>query len=340
MAGGPEVVASVGGRARRTYVPGSKRSFLQLGWLMGIMRTILLKGSESRWMRERAMNYRFVRRALRRFMPGEKLEDAIEAARAMRDQGLNSIFTRLGENLTERSQAHEVVEHYRDVLHRINALNLPTVISVKLTQLGLDFDREFCFENLCQLLEAAGDEIVWVDMESSSYVDATLDIYRRARGLRANVGVCLQSYLYRTAKDLESLIPLGPAIRLVKGAYKELPEIAYPKKSDVDANYFQLASTMLSPEAQKAGMRAVIGTHDRDLIHRIQQVALQNNLAKNSFEFHMLYGIQRAEQLRLAADGYRAGVLISYGKDWFPWYMRRLAERPANLLFVFRNLVG
>ncbi len=307
---------------------------------MGVMRTILLKGAENRWLRERASHYRFVQRALRRFMPGERLEDAIEAARLLREQGLNTIFTRLGENLTERSQATDVVNHYVDVLHRIAALNLPAVISIKLTQLGLDMDREFCFQNLCQLIEAAPNgDIVWVDMESSSYVDVTLDIYRRARAKYENVGVCLQAYLYRTAKDMESLLPLGPGIRLVKGAYNEPPEIAFPVKSDVDDNYFKLASTMLSPKAQQAGMRAVIGTHDRDLIHRIQAVAKQNGLAKDSFQFHMLYGIQRAEQLQLAADGWRAGILISYGKDWFPWYMRRLAERPANLWFVLRNMI-
>jgi proline dehydrogenase len=308
---------------------------------MGLMRTLLLKGAENQWLHQRASHYRFVQRALRRFMPGERLEDAIEAARVLREQGLNTIFTRLGENLTERSQATEVVDHYLDVLHRITALNLPTVISIKLTQLGLDLDREFCFQNLCRLIEGAPEgEIVWVDMESSPYVDVTLDIYRRARALHPNVGVCLQAYLYRTAKDLESLLPLGPGIRLVKGAYKEPPEIAFPLKSDVDENYFKLASTMLGEEAQKQGMRAVIGTHDRNLIHRIQQVAHDRGLRKDSLEFHMLYGIQRAEQLRLASDGWRAGVLISYGKDWFPWYMRRLAERPANLWFVLRNVVA
>jgi proline dehydrogenase len=228
-----------------------------------------------------------------------------------------------------------------DVLRRITALNLPTVISVKLTQLGLDFDREFCFENLCRILEAApAEDMVWVDIESSPYVDATLDIYRRARALHANVGVCLQAYLYRTAQDLESLLPLGPGIRLVKGAYKEPPEIAFPRKSDVDENYFRLASVLLGEQARKQGMRAVIGTHDRALIGRIQALARERGLPKDSFEFHMLYGIQRAEQLRLANDGWRAGVLISYGKDWFPWYMRRLAERPANLLFVLRNIIG
>jgi proline dehydrogenase len=308
---------------------------------MGLMRTILLKGAGSPWLRDRATRYRFVRRGVRRFMPGERLEDAIQAARKLQEQGLQSIFTRLGENLTNRSDAHAVVDHYVDVLGRITSLSLPTVISVKLTQLGLDFDREFCFENLCRIIEAAPpDDVVWVDMEASPYVDVTLDIYRRARALHANVGVCLQAYLYRTAKDLDSLLPLGPAVRLVKGAYKEAPEIAFPKKRDADENYFQLASTMLGEQAQQAGMRAVIGTHDPRLIRRIQQHSEQRGLSKESFEFHMLYGIQRYVQLQLARDGWRCGVLISYGREWFPWFMRRLAERPANVWFVLRNLIG
>jgi proline dehydrogenase len=308
---------------------------------MGLMRTILLKGAGSAWLRDRATRYRFVRRGVRRFMPGERIEDAVDAARRLRENGLQSIFTRLGENLTNRSDAHLVVDHYIDVLGRITALSLPTVISVKLTQLGLDFDREFCFENLCRIIEAAPpDDIVWVDMEASPYVDVTLELYRRARALHANVGVCLQAYLYRTAKDLDSLLPLGPAIRLVKGAYKEAPEIAFPKKRDVDENYFQLVSTMLSEPAQKAGMRAVVGTHDGKLIRRIQELSQQRGLGKDSFEFHMLYGIQRYLQLKLADEGWSCGVLISYGKEWFPWFMRRLAERPANVFFVLRNLVG
>ncbi|HVB35083.1 MAG TPA: proline dehydrogenase family protein [Patescibacteria group bacterium] len=308
---------------------------------MGVMKSILLRGAESRRLRERAMRYRFVRRAVRRFIPGERLEDALEAARRLRERGIESILTHLGENISNRSQAYGVVEQYFDALRRITALNLPAVVSVKLTALGLDLDREFCFENLCRIIESAPPEdIVWIDMESSSYVDATLEIYRRALSLHPNVGVCLQSYLYRTAKDMESLLPLGPAIRLVKGAYQEPAEIAFSKKSDVDQNFFQLASTLLGEEAQRAGMRAVIATHDLELIRRIQVLAGQRGLPKASFAFHMLYGIQRGEQIRLAGDGWRIGVLVSYGEDWFPWYMRRVAERPANLLFLLSHLVG
>jgi proline dehydrogenase len=306
---------------------------------MGLMRTVLLGAAGNQWLRKRAGGYGFVRRATRRFIPGERIEDAIEAARSLREQGLRTIFTLLGENLTGRADSYGVVEHYLDVLRRISALHLPSVISVKLTQLGLDFDRELCFENLSRLIEAAQpDEIVWIDMESSSYVDVTLEIYRRARAAHANVGVCLQAYLHRTAQDLKSLLSLGPAIRLVKGAYSEPPEVVYPKKKDVNENFFLLASTMLGEEAQRAGMRAVIATHDRGMIHRIQALISERRLGKDPVEFHMLYGIQRDEQLRLAQDGWRSGVLISYGKEWYPWFVRRLAERPANVLFLLRNL--
>ncbi len=308
---------------------------------MGVMKTILLKGAESRWLRGRAMRYRFVRRAVRRFMPGERLQDAIGAARYLQERGIETIFTYLGENVGRRSQAHDVVEQYLEALGRVSALNLPTVVSVKLTELGLDLDREFCFENLCRIIDASPPvDIVWIDMESSPYVDATLEIYRRARAAHANVGVCLQSYLYRTARDLDTLLPLGPAIRLVKGAYRESAEIAMSKKSDVDRNFFELARTLLGEEAQRAGMRAVIATHDLDLIRRVQALASERGIAKQAFAFHFLYGIERGEQLRLAREGWRVGVLVSYGKDWFAWYMRRLAERPENLLFLLAHIVG
>jgi len=182
--------------------------------------------------------------------------------------------------------------------------------------------------------------VVWIDMEASPYVEATLELYRRARHTFPNVGVCLQAYLYRTAGDLASILSLSPAIRLVKGAYREPPDIAYPRKKDVDENYFALCRMLLSEEARRAGVRTAIATHDLRLIRRIQGLATSRGLAKDSLEFQMLYGIQRAEQLRLAGEGWRSTVLIAYGSYWFAWYMRRLAERPANVLFVARSLFG
>ena len=300
---------------------------------MGIMRSMFLVCSQSQWLR--------VRRAVSKFMPGETVEEALVAAQQMKDNAIGTVFTHLGENVSDREEAERVTVHYLAVLDRVNQLGLGTEVSVKLTQLGLDLDPELCYNSLRRIIEKAGAKsVVWIDMEASNYVDVTLGLFRRARQSYPNVGVCLQAYLYRTAKDLASLIPLSPAIRLVKGAYKEPPEIAYPRKKDVDENYFALASTLMGEEARKAGLRAAIATHDRNLIRRIADHARSLGLPKNAIEFQMLYGIQREEQLRLAREGWRSIVLIAYGSYWFPWYMRRLAERPANVFFVLRNLLA
>ena len=309
---------------------------------MSVMRNVLLKASESSWLRERAPRYRFIRRSVERFLPGESLNDALAAAGRLAQRRITTLLTHLGENVAERSEAEEVTERYLQALDRIRAAELPSEISVKLTQLGLDLDNEFCYANLETLMrhsqESTTGRAVWIDMEHSPYVDVTLDLYRRARKAYANVGVCLQAYLYRTEKDLDSLISLGAAVRLVKGAYNEPSEIAYPKKSDVDENYFHLAQRLLSPEARAAGVRAAIATHDLKLIARISEWAASQGIPKNRLEFAMLYGIQRAEQERLAREGYRVSVLVSYGSFWFPWFMRRLAERPANIFFLARNI--
>ena len=313
---------------------------------MNIMRNVLLTASENVWLRERAPRHPFVRRTVERFLPGENLEDAIAAAQRLANQRIDTLLTHLGENVADRSEAESVANHYLDVIDRIRAARLPSEISVKLTQLGLDVDREFCYENLIKLIEhlragtAPPQKVVWIDMEHSPYVDYTLEIFTRARRQYPNVGVCVQAYLYRTEKDLDSLISMGSAVRLVKGAYNEPSEIAYPKKSDVDENYFHLAQRLLSPEARRAGVRAALATHDLKLIARISEWAAGQGVSKNQIEFAMLYGIQRDEQLRLAKEGYRCNVLVSYGSFWFPWFMRRLAERPANMLFLLRNVFG
>jgi proline dehydrogenase len=305
---------------------------------MGLMRRALLAASQSRWLREHAPRYPFFRRTTKRFMPGENVEDALAAAEELAAGGLSTVLTHLGENIADRTEAESVTRHYLDVLERIRAAHLPTEISVKLTQLGLDLDREFCFAILETLIQhSPADEIVWVDMEQSPYVDATLEIYRRARRKYANTGVCVQAYLYRTEKDVEGLIAMGAGVRLVKGAYNEPASIAYSKKQDVDENYFRLAQRLLSKDARSAGVRAAMATHDEQLIRRICGWAGQEGIANSGLEFQMLYGIRREEQLRLAREGYRTGVLISYGAFWFPWFMRRLAERPANALFLARN---
>jgi proline dehydrogenase len=307
---------------------------------MGVLRTLLLAGSQNRWLRERAPRYRFVRRTVERFIPGETLDAALQAGLALQEQGIGTVFTYLGENVTDAQEAEAVAAHYADVLARIRAWPQPAEVSVKLTQLGLDLDPELCSANLRRILDAAAPhQTVWIDMESSPYVDITLETYRRARAVYPNVGVCLQAYLYRTERDLLSLLPLRPAIRLVKGAYREPPDRAFPRKRDVDANFFALAQRLLGEEARRNGVRAAIATHDRTLIRRIAAFAAAAGIPRAETEFQMLYGIQREEQQRLAREGYRLLVLISYGSSWFPWFMRRLAERPANLLFLLRHLL-
>lgn len=274
-------------------------------------------------------------------MPGEHIADALAAARTLEAQGLATVLTHLGENVSTAAEAESVTRHYLEALRQVRATGLHSELSVKLTHLGLDLSHQLCQTNVEKLIQAAGaGSIVWIDMEASPYVNATLDMYRTLRRAYANVGVCLQAYLHRTADDLASLLPLGAAIRLVKGAYLESPRVALPRKEDVDKSYFALAAKLLSQEARSAGVRAAIATHDLNLIHRIEALARSQNLTGNDFQFQMLYGIQRAEQLRLARDGWRTGVLVSYGTFWFPWYTRRLAERPANIGFVIRNLLG
>jgi len=303
----------------------------------GVVRSALLVGSENAWLREHVSTLPFVRRAVNRFMPGETADAALAAAAELQRGGIGAVLTRLGENITNVAAADETTQHYITVARDARARSLDCHISVKLTQLGLDVDPQHCQANLLTLAdETRRDGInLWIDMEQSSYVERTLDM-RRALRAYPHAGVCLQAYLYRTADDLASLIPVGGGIRLVKGAYREPSNVAYPGKKDVDENYFRLAAQMLAATAN--GLRPVFGTHDRQLIDRIRRHAEESRVARDAYEFHLLFGIQRGEQLRLAQAGHRVKTLISYGEQWFPWYMRRLAERPANLVFVAKSI--
>jgi len=309
---------------------------------MSLMRKALLAGSTNAWLRDRATKTAFVRRSVRKFMPGERLDDAIEAARDLKGQGINTILTALGENLSNADEAEAVTRHYLEAFDRVAAAGLDAQISVKPTQLGLDLDRGLCERNLDRLLDRADqrDNYLWIDMEYSRYVDPTLELYRRARGRSHRVGIAIQSYLYRTEKDIEALAPLGPAIRMVKGAYLEPPDVAFPKKSDVDESFYKMCVRLMSPDAQKMGTLLHIATHDAALIDRLSAYAGDHKVPTSSYEFAMLYGIGVSQQKRLAAQGKRLRVLISYGEYWFPWYMRRLAERPANVWFVVKNMFG
>ena len=310
---------------------------------MSVMRKVLLAMSTSPFLREQATKRTFVRKSVSAFMPGEKIEDALQAAAALKPQGINTILTRLGEGVTKLDEAERVTEHYLDVLDKVKAAGLDAQISVKPTQLGLDLDAAQCQRNLdriCDKAERLGNVPVWIDMENSPYVDPTLELFRKSKERYKGVGIAIQAYLYRTAKDVESLIALGPAIRIVKGAYLEPAEVAYPKKSDVDENFYTLCCRLLKDDAQRSGTLLHIATHDTALAERLSKYIDDNKVPSSAYEFAMLYGIQRSQQLRLAREGRRIRVLISYGEYWFPWYMRRLAERPANVTFVLKNLVG
>jgi proline dehydrogenase len=274
-------------------------------------------------------------------MPGETSEAAVEEAVRLSESRIISVLTLLGEKVTDATEASEVARHYQGVLEEIANRGLEAEISVKLTQLGIDIGADVAEANLETVLATAEErgQFVWIDVESSGYVDQTLDLYRKARSRHLKTGVCLQAYLYRTTEDLAALLPLNPSIRLVKGAYAEPSEVAFPRMRDVDRNYLELAKTLLD-EVRPAGVRAAFATHDEHLIQGIEKEAAERGIARGDLEFQMLYGIGIAQQKALAAKGYRVEVLISYGTAWFPWYMRRLAERPANLWFVMRKMVS
>ncbi|GMR11925.1 MAG: proline dehydrogenase [Gemmatimonadota bacterium] len=302
-----------------------------------MLRRVLLWGSENEFLAKRLPRFRFVKRAVQRFMPGEELADALRESSALAEANKGTLLTLLGENVNEEAESTEVVRSYLEALIAAADRSLDIEISVKLTQLGLDIDENLAERNLRALVESSGKlgHMVWVDMESSAYVDRTLDLYRTVRADHANLGICLQSYLRRTPEDLEELLRLGAAVRLVKGAYAEPPDVAFPKKHDVDEAFFALACRLIDAQPP---VRGAFGTHDGALVRRIQAAGEERGVDWGRLEFQMLYGIGVRDQDRLAADGYRVRVLISYGSAWFPWYMRRLAERPANLAFVLRKM--
>ena len=283
----------------------------------------------------------FVRRATRRFMPGETVEEALDAAEFFRPLGIGILLTQLGENLSDLSEAQAVADHYHDLLDKIAARGMDAEISVKPTQLGLDLDRDATLRHFAGLADHAAQRngLVWLDMEGSAYTDATLELYRSLKETHANTGICLQAYLRRTTADVHALLPLKPAIRLVKGAYDEPAAIAFRRRDEVSAAFQSLCVLML-PYAAKGELRLGMGTHDTALIERVAQHAAGVGIGKDAFEVEMLYGIRQDEQLRLAKEGYRVLALIAYGGAWYAWYMRRLAERPANVWFALRQIFG
>jgi proline dehydrogenase len=304
------------------------------------MRRLFLWAARNTWLRDHLPRMRFMRRAVRRFMPGETLESALDAAAPLQAAGIGTMYTKLGENLESIAEADAVADHYIAVLDAIKERGLAGEISVKPTQLGLDLDEDRALAHVTRLAAHAAStgSYVWIDMEGSAYTDATMRLYERVRAVQPRTGICLQAYLHRTAADIERLRPLDPAIRLVKGAYDEPASIAYRDKREVDASYLELAVSFLT-EGRGRPIRLGLGTHDVALIEEIADRVAPVGIGRDGFEIEMLYGIRTGEQFRLAREGYRVQTLIAYGDAWYPWYMRRLAERPANVTFAIRSLL-
>jgi proline dehydrogenase len=304
-------------------------------------RSILLAAARSRMLNDFALRSAFVKRATRTFMPGEHVNDALEAGAAIAASGRGLIFTQLGEAITSSEAAVAVRDHYLRFFDEIRAMGLPAQVSVKPTQLGLDLSFTECERHLLALAAKADEtqSALWLDMEDSSYVDRTLALYVALKRSHPTTGIALQAYLRRTPEDLARLMPLKPVIRLVKGAYDESRGVAFERKSDTDRAYYELASQLVNG-AGAGDCFPVFGTHDLALIARIAERAGESGVGRGKYQIHMLYGIRDSAQRRLVAEGYTVKTLVSYGPAWYRWYMRRLAERPANVWFVVKSLFG
>ncbi|HEX6398874.1 MAG TPA: proline dehydrogenase family protein [Actinomycetota bacterium] len=302
-------------------------------------RDAILWAARNRWLSEHLPRYRFVRASVRRFMPGERIEEALAAAERLAADGIPVTFTYLGEDVRRPADADEVAEHYRELLDRIEERGLDAEVSAKPSHLGRALGPDATFERMLGLAErsAARGRHLFVDMEDSPTVEPTLELYRRLLEASPNVGVCLQAYLHRTNVDVVDVAKRGGSIRLVKGAYREPRDVALQHRDEIGRAFADQAVAFL--EAAGGG-RLALGTHDLDLIREIERRAGAAGSGRDAFEIQMLYGIRAADQRRLAREGYRVRVLISYGTHWYPWFMRRLAEHPANVWLALRNLVA
>lgn len=308
-----------------------------------MLRATLLALSHQRRLRQWAEHSRWGRRLSGRFVAGTTLDEALAAARALNQQGLEVSLDRLGENVQERGAAQQATAEAITVLEAIARAGVRANLSLKLTQLGLDLDRSAAAANLRTVLEVAArlNSFVRVDMEGSAYTEATLALVEQARGEGWPVGTVLQAALHRTPADLERLIAAGVPIRLVKGAYREPRAVAWQRKAAVDGQYRRLMRRLLevaAVAAHDARRPPAIATHDVRMIRAATRYARRHGLPREAFEFQMLYGIGREWQRRLVAEGWRVRIYVPFGPAWYPYLMRRLAERPANLLFLLRNL--
>jgi proline dehydrogenase len=301
-----------------------------------MLKATLLKAAGSPALNRQVTRNRLARRVADRFIAGDTLEDAEQVIRTLNDRGVTVALDYLGENTESEAQARETAGAYLAALDRIQDGGMDANISVKLTAMGLDLRRELALEEASRVA-ARGKEVgamVGVDMESNVYVDRTLDIVEALERSYDNVGVCLQAYLYRTPDDLDRLNRLGVPVRLVKGAYQEPPEVAHPRKDAVDGAFARLLEELV-----KANPYPMVATHDPALVRLTKTLVARERRDRDTFEFQMLYGVRRDLQERVVAEGYRLRVYVPYGTQWYPYFMRRLAERPANLYFFLSNLV-
>jgi proline dehydrogenase len=300
-----------------------------------MLKDTLLYLAQNQRMQDFVIHNSLTRSASRRFVAGEALDDAVQVAHTLNKQGLQVALDLLGENVADDKETRAAAQDYIKAIDLLNRTHVDANISIKLTALGLDISRELCEENLRTVLEQAGTQktFVCIDMEGSDYTEQTVDVTLRMHEHFEHVGTVIQSYLYRSRKDLEQLILQGVRVRLVKGAYKEQQPVAYQNKSDVDRNYVQLMILLLS-----RGNYPAIATHDEAIIDAACKHVRNHGISKSSFEFQMLYGIRRDLQEKLVKQGYNMRIYVPYGSQWYPYLMRRMAERPANLMFVMSNL--
>lgn len=310
---------------------------------MSVMRTVLIALSKNKALQDLIVRVPVSRRMARRFVAGETLEDAIAAVKGLNAQGMLATLDHLGENIASEAEARAAADEYLVALEALFAAQANSNVSVKLTQMGLDLDDDFCLDNVTRIVTKAAElgNFVRIDMEGSPHTERTLAIYRRLRQHHRNVGIVVQAYLHRTQADVEALIGEGIGhFRLCKGAYDEPASIAYRERPRVTQAMNDLARTCMTPEARALGAYAAIASHDQAVIDFACAYAQQHNIPSDAYEFQMLYGIRRELQTDLVKRGHKVRIYVPYGTHWYPYFMRRLAERPANLFFFLRALVG
>jgi proline dehydrogenase len=303
-----------------------------------VTRSALIYLSQHEGLKDFATRFKLFKKLTTRFVAGETIDEAVEAIQRINAAGCSASFDHLNESVANATETRAEVVEYADILEQIDATGINSNVSIKLSQFGLEIDPELAYKNARVVVADAArrGNFVRVDMEGSKVTQATIEVFKRLRaefGLN-DVGIVLQSYLYRTFEDAQELLKIPARIRICKGAYSEPPEVAYPEKKDTDENYVRVMKLLLS-----SGIYHGIATHDPKMIDATIQFAQKEGIGKEAFEFQMLYGVRRDLQTQLARDGYNVRVYVPYGKHWYPYFMRRLAERPANIWFVMKNML-